>query len=117
MAKALAAGEPGLLILAGRSKDKVEQVKVELHREHPGVVTQSLIFDLLSFESINTAAQTLLSSGETSIDVLINNAGVMNIPDRQLSPEGYEMHLATNFLGPFLLTKKLISALLSHVSL
>ncbi|CAG8961510.1 hypothetical protein HYFRA_00013861, partial [Hymenoscyphus fraxineus] len=38
-------------------------------------------------------------------------AGIMNIPIRTLSTEGYELHLATNYLGLFLFTNLLISAL------
>lgn len=37
------------------------------------------------------------------LDVLINNAGVMALPDLQLTPEGWEMQFATNHLGHFAL--------------
>lgn len=44
------------------------------------------------------------------MDVLINNAGVMFMP-RTLSKDGYEIHLAVNHLGHFLLTNLLMDAL------
>lgn len=45
------------------------------------------------------------------LDVLVNNAGLMFGAERQLSPDGYEMTLATNHLGPFLLTSLLLDLL------
>jgi NAD(P)-dependent dehydrogenase (short-subunit alcohol dehydrogenase family) len=45
------------------------------------------------------------------LDVLVNNAGVMALPDLQLTPEGWEMQFATNHLGHFALTLGLHAAL------
>jgi NAD(P)-dependent dehydrogenase (short-subunit alcohol dehydrogenase family) len=45
------------------------------------------------------------------LHVLVNNAGVMALPDLQLSPEGWEMHLAVNHLGHFALAVGLHDAL------
>ena len=39
-----------------------------------------------------------------SLDLLINNAGVMAVQNRELTVGGYERQFATNYLGPFLLT-------------
>ena len=44
------------------------------------------------------------------LDVLVNNAGVLT-PERSLSADGIELTLATNVLGPFLLTKLLVGPL------
>ena len=44
------------------------------------------------------------------IDLLINNAGVMNHP-HQLTEEGIEVHFATNHVGHWLLTKELVGEL------
>ena len=46
-----------------------------------------------------------------SIDVLINSAGVMNIPERRLSADNFELHLATNYLEAFLFTTSIIGKL------
>jgi NAD(P)-dependent dehydrogenase (short-subunit alcohol dehydrogenase family) len=45
------------------------------------------------------------------LHVLINNAGIMALPELQRSPEGWELQFATNFLGHFTLTLGLHDAL------
>lgn len=45
------------------------------------------------------------------LHILVNNAGVMALPELRLSREGWEMHLATNHLGHFALTFGLYEAL------
>ncbi len=45
------------------------------------------------------------------LDLLINNAGVMALPDLELTPRGWEMQLATNHLGHFALALGLQKAL------
>lgn len=45
------------------------------------------------------------------LQILINNGGVMAVPERTLSPDGWEMQLATNYLGHFALTLGLHGAL------
>jgi NAD(P)-dependent dehydrogenase (short-subunit alcohol dehydrogenase family) len=46
-----------------------------------------------------------------SLQLLVNNAGVMALPDRQLTPEGWEMQFAVNHLGHFALALALHDAL------
>jgi NAD(P)-dependent dehydrogenase (short-subunit alcohol dehydrogenase family) len=48
------------------------------------------------------------------IDVLINNAGVMAIPERRTT-DGFDMQTATNFLGPFALTGLLLPRIKDRV--
>ena len=74
----------------------------------PSAVTLQLM-DLSSLASVAAAASQLLSAHPT-VDVLLNNAGVMACPEAA-SADGHEMQIATNHLGHFALTLALLPAL------
>src|SRR5690606_31831317 len=63
--------------------------------------------DLVDLESVRKFA------GEWSgpLHILVNNAGIMALPERELSPLGFEMQFATNHLGHFALSVWLRPAL------
>jgi NAD(P)-dependent dehydrogenase (short-subunit alcohol dehydrogenase family) len=63
--------------------------------------------DLASHESI--AAFT--SAWEGPLDLLVNNAGIMALPELTLTPEGWEAQFGTNHLGHFALALGLHEAL------
>lgn len=65
--------------------------------------------DLMDPASIDAFAERFAASGR-SLDILINNAGIMWVPLRRDS-RGIESQLATNYLGQFHLTAKLWPAL------
>lgn len=96
---ALAIQAPKLLILTGRTPSKVGVIAREIAAEHPHIETRVLQLDVASFTFISAAADEVLSYAEPSIDILINNAGVMDIQERALSVDGFEMHLAVDYLG------------------
>ena len=52
-----------------------------------------------------------VDSWQGPLDVLVNNAGIMDVPELTLSPEGWEVHFATNHLGHFALAVGLHDAL------
>lgn len=66
--------------------------------------------DLSSMKSVRQCAQQLIQE-EEFIHILVNNAGTA-VPTRQVSEDGYELQLATNHLGHFLLTLLLLPTLL-----
>ena len=66
--------------------------------------------DLASLASVRTAADEILARFPR-VDLLINNAGVMEAP-YSLTEDGFELTLATNHLGHFALTGLLLERLL-----
>ncbi|HEX5401255.1 MAG TPA: oxidoreductase [Pseudonocardiaceae bacterium] len=67
--------------------------------------------DLASLASVHAAAEQL-KAAVPRLDLLINNAGVMNVP-YQRTPDGFESTFATNHLGHFALTGLLLDRLLA----
>ena len=59
--------------------------------------------DLSSLESVHEFTNFVLSR-ESKIDLLVNNAGIMAIPELGLTKDGFEMQMGTNHLGHFALT-------------
>lgn len=69
--------------------------------------------DLSSLGSVRAAAK-LIAETTPHLDVLIHNAGIMMTP-HQLTEDGHEAQLATNHLGPWLLTNLLRPVLTGRV--
>jgi NAD(P)-dependent dehydrogenase (short-subunit alcohol dehydrogenase family) len=71
--------------------------------------------DLADLASVRAFAGRLLALGEP-LDVLVNNAGVMAVPTRELTVDGFERQFGTNVLGHFALTGLLLPALVKSVA-
>jgi NAD(P)-dependent dehydrogenase (short-subunit alcohol dehydrogenase family) len=66
--------------------------------------------DLIRPKSVEAFADRFLASGR-SLDILVSSAGIMALPSLTLDDRGYEYHFATNHLGHFQLTTRLLPAL------
>jgi NAD(P)-dependent dehydrogenase (short-subunit alcohol dehydrogenase family) len=111
-----ASKSPELLILAGRNASKLEELSETITKAYPDVKTRPLVVDLSSLASVRKAAEEVNSwSDVPSIDVVVNNAGVMAIPFT-LSTDGYEMQFAIGHLGHFLLTNLIMDKILASKS-
>ncbi|KAK6853720.1 hypothetical protein PG995_010532 [Apiospora arundinis] len=108
-ASAIASHGPAHLILASRTKQKLEKAASELRSAYPRVDIQTVILDLGAQASIRKAAAEITAI-IPKLDVLINNAGAV-LMTRQLTAEGIEMQFGANHVGHFLFTKQLLPLL------
>ena len=92
------------VVLAVRDTEKGEAAAARIDGS-----TEVRRIDTASLQSVREFA-----AGLDSVDVLINNAGVMAIDERR-TPEGFELQFGTNFLGPFALTALLLPKLTDRV--
>ncbi|KDQ11811.1 hypothetical protein BOTBODRAFT_113965 [Botryobasidium botryosum FD-172 SS1] len=109
VARVLAKFGAGLVVLAGRNREKIEQTERDIKSETPDANLRILILDLNSFASVRTAADEALGYPE-SLHVLINNAGIMGVEYRK-TDDGHEAHLGVNHLGHFLFTSRIFPKL------
>ncbi|MCW3797219.1 SDR family NAD(P)-dependent oxidoreductase [Sphingomonas sp. BN140010] len=93
--------------LAVRNLTAGEQAVRELHGLTGNKQLAVEHLDISDLESVDAFARMWRGP----LHMLINNAGVMAIPTRQVSRQGVELQLATNFLGHFHLAQALQLAL------
>ncbi len=91
----------GDVVIACRNPDKAAAAVKEVETVANGKV-ESVQLDLASLASVRQCADTVASRFST-LDALINNAGIMQTPQLQTN-DGFEMQFGTNHLGHFLLT-------------
>ncbi|CAD6451442.1 0a2eeaec-9eb5-43f5-a2cb-0178db64a6ab [Sclerotinia trifoliorum] len=91
LAQTPAAHGPNLLVLTGRFTNDVESVTELIRKTYPNVHIRIIKLDVASFESVWSPVVEVDSYTEQNIDILI---GV----------DGFGVHLATSYLGSFLLT-------------
>ncbi|RAO66676.1 uncharacterized protein BHQ10_002688 [Talaromyces amestolkiae] len=105
----------GTVYMAGRSATKIaaeiEAIQAAAGTELTEGKLKSLIVDLSDLSTIRSCASTFLSQ-ESRLDVLFNNAGLSRQPPGSVTAQGHELHMGTNCLGPYLLTKLLLPILI-----
>lgn len=99
------------VILGCRDKGRGSQALAAVRALATGDEPELLSIDLADLDSIERAASELHESVD-GIDVLMNNAGVMALPERRTA-QGHEMQFGTNHLGHFALTARVLDLLLS----
>jgi NAD(P)-dependent dehydrogenase (short-subunit alcohol dehydrogenase family) len=109
-AKALA-GAGAHVVMAARDQERARVARHEILETHPEASTEIVELDLGSLESVRTAAATI-SGRHPVIDILVNNAGLMAMPERRTA-DGFEMQLGVNHFGHWVLTARLLPALLA----
>lgn len=84
---------------AGRIRDRVDEPRLRV-----------LHLDLADLASVRDFAAEQAAAGP--LDLLVNNAGLMQVPRRELTRDGFESQMGVNHLGHFALTAGLLPALL-----
>jgi len=112
-AKALAKGGATVVMTARTDKKGSKAVEtVQNFLKEEGVQNDKVYYvqlDLDNLDNVKSFPKRFQEKlGETAkIDISIQNAGVMAIPDRQLTKDGYERTFQSNMLGHFALLAKL----------
>ena len=97
--------------IAARSVAAADEVAASMQADVKGTITSAQL-DLADLASVRAFATAWLADHDR-LDLLIENAGVMALPDLQLSADGWELQLATNVLGHQLLAVLLAPALVA----
>jgi NAD(P)-dependent dehydrogenase (short-subunit alcohol dehydrogenase family) len=101
------------VIVGARSLAKNKQLTDELAKMKGKVTAYPL--DLSDKQSIeNFAKEVKKELGSKPLGYLINNAGVMAIPTKQLTKQNFEMQIGVNHFGHFYLTYLLWDSLKSY---
>jgi NAD(P)-dependent dehydrogenase (short-subunit alcohol dehydrogenase family) len=111
-AAARLAGAGARVVLAVRTPEKGDAAREEIGERAPGAELEVRRLDLADLASVREFADGLLTDGRP-LDLLLNNAGVMAVPDQHLTVDGFELQMASNALGPFALTARLLPLLLA----
>lgn len=100
------ANEYDRVLLLCRNLEKGNNLMHELVEHYPNLNVTIIKCDLSDLESVRQAAKEIQDQFD-HIDCLINNAGMV-ATSRKESTNGYELMMATNYIGPFLLTHELL---------
>jgi NAD(P)-dependent dehydrogenase (short-subunit alcohol dehydrogenase family) len=98
------------VVLAARDQTKAGTAEGQIRARTPQASTEIVPLDLGSLASVAEAAERALAA-HRRVDLLVNNAGVMAMPERRTA-DGFEFQLGVDHLGHFALTAHLLPALL-----
>lgn len=97
------------LLLHGRNKAKLEAVKKRLTATSETAQLETYLADLSVLAEVKALAKSLQAQHQ-KIDILINNAGVYNTPEK-CSVDGFDNRFAVNTIAPYMLTRALLPQL------
>jgi NAD(P)-dependent dehydrogenase (short-subunit alcohol dehydrogenase family) len=105
----LLVGKGARVIITARTDDKAQAALDTLRQSSANADVDYVLLDLADLETISPAALRLIDKCP-ELHGIINNAGVMQTPERR-TKEGWELQLATNHLGHFRLNASLYTHL------
>ncbi len=104
------AGAGAEVVIAGRNPAKGAAAVDQIRQALPAANVAFEALDLARLESIHEFGKRLRAR-HAGLDLLVNNAAVMTPPTRQLTEDGFELQLGTNYLGHYALTAHLLPLL------
>ncbi len=97
------------VVLLGRDEAKTNRVRDEIATRTGSDLVSAVVGDMGDLVAVRRVAEELIGRLDR-LDVLIHNAGALSAT-RQLSPQGTELTVASQVVGPFLLTTLLLPLL------
>jgi NAD(P)-dependent dehydrogenase (short-subunit alcohol dehydrogenase family) len=97
------------VVIAARNQERATEAMERIRGGVPDARLSLVELDLGSLDSVQAAAEQILA--HQTLDLLVNNAGVMGIPEGRTA-DGFEMQFGVDHLGHFALTARLLPALL-----
>ena len=91
------------VVLAVRDEIKGRDAIRRLRTEVPDADLELCLLDLADLGSVHRFAAQILDN-RLIPDLLVNNAGLMGVPQRLITRDGFELRFGTNHLGHFALT-------------
>lgn len=99
------------LLLHGRNAEKLSMTKKTLASNTGAGLIYTYKADLSRRAEVDSLADAITKEHD-QLDVLINNAGVMRVPDT-ITQDGLDVRFAVNTVAPYLLTKRLLTLMRS----
>lgn len=97
------------VVLVGRDAAKTQRVRDDLATRSGADTIDVVVADMGDLDAVRDAVAQILRDHER-LDVLVHNAGALTA-DRRVSPQGLEMTVASQVVGPFLMTTLLLPRL------
>jgi NAD(P)-dependent dehydrogenase (short-subunit alcohol dehydrogenase family) len=98
------------IVMTARNLQKGNEALEAIKKENPNAKLDLMQLDLADLHSIRNFSDEFHSK-YSKLDVLVNNAGVMNPPKREVTKQNFEVQFGINHLGHFLLTGLLLDTL------
>ena len=108
------AGAGAEVVMGVRDLDRGQEAAQRIRERIELAKVRVMLLDLGDLSSVREFAAAQLEAGP--VDLLVNNAGLMLVPRRELTVDGFESHMGVNHLGHYALTAQLLPALLAAPS-
>ncbi|XP_023945607.2 retinol dehydrogenase 12-like [Bicyclus anynana] len=97
------------VIIASRNETKLIRARDQIQKITNNKLVSYRVIDLASLKSVRSFAVNTVNTQE-QLDILINNAGALGLPDR-VTEDGLNLTMQVNYFGAFLLTYILLPLL------